>query len=428
MMKFNKKFVGVILALAMLFSLFAVNVAADGTDASTSVSTVEIYLDHSTVLYGATGSFEIATDDGVSVEVVSFDSVGSLSMMFVDKNARKFASPAYLTAATFKLKLVLTISGEVGQTATVTFNYNYMDVAGGAEKTDGVKTVTLEIVDYTALNAALAEFDGLIPAEYTNATWAVAKSAADAARALVGRSYNQAEVDAATAALDEAMGKLAKLKVDYRALEDMIAKAKALNADEYTASTWAAFVPVLAEAEDFLARKNAQAQSEIDAVVTKLDNAIKALVKLTIPDLDDIFNQGFEEGKNSVTIPDTDDIYNQGFEAGKNSVTIPADRYDEGYDAGYDKGYEEGYQKGLADGKKETNDTDDGEETTTPVVDDKTPVVEQKSATVWIVLFIVFLTTTLGLAGYVVFTLVIKKKKETDDTPVVDYNIEDDAE
>ena len=487
MMKFNKKFVGVVLALAMLFSLVAVNVAADGADDAT-VSTVDIYLDHSTALFGASGSFEITADDGVTVEVVDFVNEGSLSMMIVDKDVQKFNSGASLTAGNFKMRLRLSISGEVGKTAIVTFNYNYMDVAGGDEKTDGVKTVTLEVVDYTALTAALASFDALTESDYTRASWRVASTAAGQARDLLNKSYEQAKVDAAATALNDAIAALVLLDVDYSALEEKVEEAQALNAEDYTAKNWFEFATTLNEAEAFLARADAQSQDEINAMVEELTDAMDALT--LIEGSDDRYDEGFADGKaeaESEAESEIESAYDDGFAAGNadkeeavseaeseayaegyaagyeagedagyekgyaaglaaagnqgsetpddnpENPDTPADRYQEGYEAGYKKGYDDGYKQGLIDGAPETDaieetepvDTQAPDETETAVPDVTT---DEKSSTLWIVLFIVFLTTTLGLAAYIVVTMVLKKKKETDDTPVVDYNIEDDID
>ena len=56
-----------------------------------------------------------------------------------------------------------------------------------------------------------------------------------------------------------------------------------------------------------------------------------------------------------------------------------------------------------------------------------TPVEEpQWQSPIWPVLFAIFLALTIALTVLIVVYLILKKKKEGDDTPVVDYNIEDD--
>ena len=56
-----------------------------------------------------------------------------------------------------------------------------------------------------------------------------------------------------------------------------------------------------------------------------------------------------------------------------------------------------------------------------------TPVEEPSwQSPIWPVLFAIFLALTVALTVLIVVYLILKKKKEGDDTPVVDYNIEDD--
>ncbi len=56
-----------------------------------------------------------------------------------------------------------------------------------------------------------------------------------------------------------------------------------------------------------------------------------------------------------------------------------------------------------------------------------TPVEEPGwQSPIWPVLFAIFLALTVALTVLIVVYLILKKKKEGDDTPVVDYNIEDD--
>lgn len=447
-MKLNKKFVGLLLALAMLFSLFAVNVAATDTGVTTSESTVTIPLNHSGI-YSVTGSFEIIADEGVEYEIVSFTSTGSMDVI-LDATTQKFAGSS-ANAKNVSLMMVLTIKGAAGKTAKVQFNYEYQQVSMGALISADPVVYDLDVVDYTELKVQLARFDALNSSTYTNASWSVASSAASTARNLLNKSYKQSDVDAAASALKKAIDALVVLDVNYEALSAKVTEAKALDPNNFVAVNWYEFCVALSNAESFLNRQNAQDQASIDSMLKTLTDVMAALKSI-----DEIYNAGFEAGKTAGNTAGYEAGFaagkdagktegyesgkKEGYEAGKlagieeGKLSVDTEAYyKDGFDAGYDEGYEAGYAAGLAAGKaedKEEETTSDGESTdskddeTTPVVDDG----EEKSATIWIVLFIVFLVTTLGLAAYIVLTMVLKKKKESDNTPVVDYNIEDDAD
>lgn len=68
-----------------------------------------------------------------------------------------------------------------------------------------------------------------------------------------------------------------------------------------------------------------------------------------IDNTDDIYNQGYEQGKT--------DGYDEGYQQGKTDGYDEGktDGYNEGYQQGYDEGYNEGYQQGKADGTVSAN-------------------------------------------------------------------------
>lgn len=69
-----------------------------------------------------------------------------------------------------------------------------------------------------------------------------------------------------------------------------------------------------------------------------------------IDNTDDIYNQGYEQGKT--------DGYDEGYQQGKADGYDEGktDGYNEGYQQGYDEGYNEGYQQGTTDGLVSAND------------------------------------------------------------------------
>ena len=129
-------------------------------------------------------------------------------------------------------------------------------------------------VDYTAWNAAVAK----VPADLSKytpdsvAAFEAAKAAAEAAKDAAVAAYDQAALDKAAADLAAAVELLAA-KADKAALVAAIARATALNADDYTPDSWAAadLANVLAAANAVNADDNAT-----DAAVAEAIAAIEA--------------------------------------------------------------------------------------------------------------------------------------------------------
>ena len=131
-----------------------------------------------------------------------------------------------------------------------------------------------EPADKTALNAAITAAEALNEDDYTAESWAAVQDALTAARNVAdAEDASQDDVDAATAALTEAMKALeqkpAAEPADKDALNAVIAEANALNANSYTEETWAALQEALAAAE--------AVANDPDATQESVDNAAAAL-------------------------------------------------------------------------------------------------------------------------------------------------------
>ena len=199
--------------------------------------------------------------------------------------------------------------------------------------------------DYTALNAAIAQAEGLTEDDYTAETWSALQTALTNAKAVDKDLYaeSQSVVDAATEALTSAISALVeqtftvtfvgkdgntlkeqtvkkgesatapeapeidgftfsgwlgsfenvtadvtitaqyteKGKADYTALNAAIAQAEALNEDDYTAATWSSLQTVLTSAKAVDKDLYAESQSIVDAAAEALTSAISALVEQT---------------------------------------------------------------------------------------------------------------------------------------------------
>ncbi len=134
-----------------------------------------------------------------------------------------------------------------------------------------------DLVNISALKAAIAEAGALTQADYTSTTWAGFRGKLDSANTTAANgSTTQADVNTALQELNEAKSALVK-RSDISRLTDMIAALENLSAENYTAASWAAFSQELVKAK---AVTNETPQSEVDAAISSLGEARDALVKL----------------------------------------------------------------------------------------------------------------------------------------------------
>ena len=131
--------------------------------------------------------------------------------------------------------------------------------------------------DYTALDKAIADFEDLTAKDWTSASYADAKVAYDAAKA-VARNLKISAQATVTAAADELNAKIAALVpatgANYADLDAAIAAAKALVEDHYTTDSWAAIATALANAENVARDLTSEEQATIDEAAAALNKAI----------------------------------------------------------------------------------------------------------------------------------------------------------
>ena len=128
-----------------------------------------------------------------------------------------------------------------------------------------------EPADYTAVDAALEK----IPADLTAYTDESIETLSAATEAVIRGKViaKQAEVDAMAAAIERAISDLTFKPADYTAVDAAIAKANALNENDYID-----FSAVKAALEAVVRGKNITEQSEVDAMAKAIEDAIAALV------------------------------------------------------------------------------------------------------------------------------------------------------
>ena len=132
------------------------------------------------------------------------------------------------------------------------------------------------LADYTALNAAIARYEALNPADWSNFATATAKY--DAAKAIatgLGVSA-QATINAAAAALNDAIDNL-KAALDYSALIAKYNELAGKDVANYTDTTVARFNTALAAAKALIDNQNAADQNAINATLAELVAADAAL-------------------------------------------------------------------------------------------------------------------------------------------------------
>ena len=134
---------------------------------------------------------------------------------------------------------------------------------------DAIAALQYKDADYTKVDAAIAKANALNKDEYKDFT------AVEAAVNAVVRDKNiteQSEVDAMEKAIEDAIAALQYKDADYTKVDAAIAKANALNKNDYKD-----FTAVEAAVNAVVRDKNITEQSEVDAMAKAIEDAIAAL-------------------------------------------------------------------------------------------------------------------------------------------------------
>ena len=136
---------------------------------------------------------------------------------------------------------------------------------------DAIAALVYKGADYAKVDAAIAKAKALNKDNYKDF------AAVEAAVNAVARGKNiteQSEVDAMAKAIEDAIAALVYKGADYAKVDAAIAKAKALNKDDYKD-----FAAVEAAVNAVVRGKNITEQSEVDAMAKAIEDAIAALEK-----------------------------------------------------------------------------------------------------------------------------------------------------
>lgn len=168
-------------------------------------------------------------------------------------------------------------------------------------------------VNTATLEATIAKAEGLKEADYTADSWKAMQTSLTSAKAALEAKESQEAVDAASASLQSSIDALKAATpaeseddkkdeteaVDTAALEKVIATAKGLNKNDYTATTWTTMQAALTNAEKALEAK--ESQTSVDEAAKTLQAAIDGLKKAsaTTTTTDDKKNNNNSSNKNN---------------------------------------------------------------------------------------------------------------------------------
>ena len=183
-----------------------------------------------------------------------------LTNVIIKVNGQVVPNPANLEAGTYPV--------EVSADNCKVFNSNITITADTATHTQTIAMTYLP-ADYTKVDEAIAKANALNKDNYKDF------SAVETAVNAVVRDKNiteQSEVDAMTKAIEDAIAALQYKDADYTKVDAAIAKANALNKDNYKD-----FTGVEAAVKAVVRDKNITEQSEVDAMAKAIEDAIAAL-------------------------------------------------------------------------------------------------------------------------------------------------------
>ena len=185
-----------------------------------------------------------------------------LANVVIKVNGQEVANPVDLEAGTYTV--------EVNADNCEVFNLNITITADTATHTQTIAMTYLP-ADYTKVDAAIAKANALNKNDYKDFT------GVEAAVNAVNRGKNlteQTEVDAMAKAIEDAIAALQYKDADYTKVDAAIAKANALNKNDYKD-----FSGVEAAVNAFVRGKNITEQSEVDKMAKAIEDAIAALEK-----------------------------------------------------------------------------------------------------------------------------------------------------
>ena len=184
-------------------------------------------------------------------------------------------------------------AGDFAQAMKVDYIYFALTMAEGTGKNAyyGIKEIELfgladgETVNgkaapnFAAVNAAYAAFMDCVKADYTDASWAAVEAVLEQYKDVINNlKADQADVDAAAAAIDAAVKALVANPADWSGLDEQITIGSAFKAEDYTPLTFAPFKAAYDAAVALRAATNVP-QTAVNKALAALTAVIEALEK-----------------------------------------------------------------------------------------------------------------------------------------------------
>ena len=155
---------------------------------------------------------------------------------------------------------------------------NQVTVNHAADALQDAMESLVKRADNSNLVAAINSIKELDESRYQPDSWAaLAQALAEAEKVAANRDATADEIEAAYTNLEAAYKALA-LRADMTAIDDMISKVEAMDANAYTAKSWKLVADALETAKTVAANENAT-QEAVDAAARTLQAAAAALVK-----------------------------------------------------------------------------------------------------------------------------------------------------
>ena len=217
-----------------------------------------------------------------------------------------------------------------------------------------------------------------------------------------------------------------EIVINYKELENRIRTAESLEANDYTKSSWDSMLAVLESARSI---RESEDQAAVDASARSLASAIEALVTLDYSNL----NRAIEDAHDIENKYVQSDLMFELFDKIGTADEVKASRDQQKADRLADE-INALIVRIKEDEPEKTTDTE-------PVTEPKEIIKEVikyvdvlpegdycnvSGHKLWPVLFFVSLAISLMLGAIIAVYLIKRKKLRKDDTPIVDYNIEDD--
>lgn len=155
---------------------------------------------------------------------------------------------------------------------------NQVTVNNAADALQDAMESLVKRADNSNLVAAINSIKELDESRYQPDSWAaLAQALAEAEKVAANRDATADEIEAAYTKLEAAYKALA-LRADMTAIDDMISKVEAMDANAHTAKSWKLVADALEAAKTVAANENAT-QEAVDAAARTLQAAAAALVK-----------------------------------------------------------------------------------------------------------------------------------------------------